>query len=182
MPETLLSVHDLSISFLAENGRSTVVENITYSLNKNEIRGIVGESGSGKSVSSLAILGLLPKKVSKIETGEILLNGFNLITASKEKLQSLRGKEISIIFQEPMSSLNPSLRCGEQVTEILLQHTNLSKKEAKEETISLFKKVKLPRPDSIFERDRKSTRLNSSHVKISYAVSCLKKKESSNKR
>src|SRR5690606_36154128 len=176
MPETLLSVHDLSISFLAENGRSTVVENITYSLNKNEIRGIVGESGSGKSVSSLAILGLLPKKVSKIETGEILLNGFNLITASKEKLQSLRGKEISIIFQEPMSSLNPSLRCGEQVTEILLQHTNLSKKEAKEETISLFKKVKLPRPDSIFESyPHQISGGQKQRVMIAMAIACKPK-------
>src|SRR5690606_19489014 len=135
MPQTLLSVHNLSISFQTENGNSTVVKNITYSLNKNEILGIVGESGSGKSVSSLAILGLLPKKVSKIETGEILLNGFDLVTASKKQLQSIRGNEISIIFQEPMSSLNPSLRCGQQVTEILLQHTDLSKKEAKEEAI-----------------------------------------------
>ena len=176
MPETLLSVHNLSISFLTENGRSTVVENITYSLNKNEILGIVGESGSGKSVSSLAILGLLPKKVSKIETGEILLNGCNLITASKEELQSLRGNEISIIFQEPMSSLNPSLRCGDQVTEILLQHTDLSKKDAKEEAISLFKKVKLPRPDSIFESyPHQISGGQKQRVMIAMAIACKPK-------
>lgn len=176
MPETLLSVHNLSISFQTENGSSTVVENITYSLNKNEILGIVGESGSGKSVSSLAILGLLPKKVSKIETGEILLNGFNLISASKKKLQSIRGNEISIIFQEPMSSLNPSLRCGEQVTEILLQHTDLSKKEAKEEAISLFKKVKLPRPDSIFESyPHQISGGQKQRVMIAMAIACKPK-------
>lgn len=176
MSDTLLSVHNLSISFKTENGSSTVVENITYSLNKNEILGIVGESGSGKSVSSLAILGLLPKKVSKIETGEILLNGFNLITASKKKLQSVRGKEISMIFQEPMSSLNPSLKCGEQVTEILLQHTDLSKKEAKEEAISLFKKVKLPRPDSIFESyPHQISGGQKQRVMIAMAIACKPK-------
>lgn len=176
MPETLLSVHNLSISFQTENGNSTVVKNITYSLNKNEILGIVGESGSGKSVSSLAILGLLPKKVSKIETGEILLNGFDLVTASKKQLQSIRGNEISIIFQEPMSSLNPSLRCGQQVTEILLQHTDLSKKEAKEEAISLFKKVKLPRPDSIFESyPHQISGGQKQRVMIAMAIACKPK-------
>jgi len=110
---------------------------------------IVGESGSGKSVTSLAILGLLDKKKSKV-SGEIIYNGISLIGLQEKEYQKYRGNEISMIFQEPMSSLNPSLRCGFQVTEILRQHTNLSKKEAKKETLALFEKVKLPRPNALF--------------------------------
>lgn len=151
MPNKLLSINNLSISFKADKEKNVVVKNISYSLNKNEILGIVGESGSGKSVSSLAILGLLQKNKAKIESGEIWFNDCDLVKATEEKLKAIRGKEISMVFQEPMSSLNPSLKCGNQVLEILLQHTSLSKKEAKAETISLFEKVKLPRPKDIFE-------------------------------
>ena len=146
----LLSVKNLSISFLTNKKRNVVVENISYSLKKNEILGIVGESGSGKSVSSLAVLGLLPKNKSKIENGEIWFHDDDLSKTSEKRLKSIRGKEISMVFQEPMSSLNPSLKCGYQVLEILLQHTSLSKKEAKTEVISLFEKVKLPRPENIY--------------------------------
>ncbi|MCF7559658.1 ABC transporter ATP-binding protein [Sabulilitoribacter multivorans] len=142
----ILSFKNLSISF----GENEVIHNISYHLNKNEILGIVGESGSGKSVSSLAILGLLPKKISKITTGSIIFNNTDLTTLSSKSFQSIRGKKISMIFQEPMSSLNPSMRCGKQVQEILLQHTNLSKQRAKQETILLFEKVKLPNPERVY--------------------------------
>ncbi|GAA4802857.1 ABC transporter ATP-binding protein [Litoribaculum gwangyangense] len=148
MPEnTILKVENLSISF----GNNEVIHNISYQLNQNEILGIVGESGSGKSVSSLAILGLLPKKISKITSGSITYNNQDLTTLSSKALQRIRGKKIAMIFQEPMSSLNPSMVCGKQVQEILLQHTKLSKQQAKEETILLFEKVKLPNPERIYD-------------------------------
>jgi len=145
--KTILSVENLSISF----GENEVIHGISYHLNQNEILGIVGESGSGKSVSSLAILGLLPKKISKINSGSIIYNNQDLITLSSKAFQNIRGKKIAMIFQEPMSSLNPSMTCGKQVQEILLQHENLSKLQAKTETLSLFEQVKLPEPNRIYE-------------------------------
>ncbi|AJR02816.1 ABC transporter ATP-binding protein [Siansivirga zeaxanthinifaciens] len=142
----ILEIKNLSISF----GKNEVIHNISYHLNQNEILGIVGESGSGKSVSSLAILGLLPKKVSKITSGSILYKNQDLTHLSSKKFQTIRGHKIAMIFQEPMSSLNPSMTCGKQVQEILLQHTALTKPLAKEETLLLFEKVKLPTPERIF--------------------------------
>ncbi|OEK06158.1 ABC transporter ATP-binding protein [Flavivirga aquatica] len=138
--KNILNINDLSISF----GKNEVIHNISYNLNSNEILGIVGESGSGKSVSSLAILGLLPKHISKITSGRILYNEIDLTVLPNKSFQNIRGNKIAMIFQEPMSSLNPSMTCGKQVQEILLQHTKLSKNEAKEETLLLFEKVKLP--------------------------------------
>ncbi|TGV03766.1 ABC transporter ATP-binding protein [Flavivirga rizhaonensis] len=136
----ILKIKNLAISF----GKNDVIHNISYHLNKNEILGIVGESGSGKSVSSLAILGLLPKKISKITSGSIIYNKKDLTNLAPKAFQNIRGKKIAMIFQEPMSSLNPSMTCGKQVQEILLQHTKLSKQKSKDETILLFEKVKLP--------------------------------------
>ncbi len=143
----ILKINNLSIFF----GKNQVIHNISYHLNENEILGIVGESGSGKSVSSLAILGLLPKKISEITHGEIVFENENLVNLSNKAFQNIRGNKIAMIFQEPMSSLNPSMTCGSQVEEILFQHTNLSKKEAKAETLQLFEKVKLPNPERVFK-------------------------------
>lgn len=144
---SILSVNHLSIAF---NGNE-VVHNITYHLNKNEILGIVGESGSGKSVSSLAILGLLPKQVSTIPNGSIIYNGIDVTQLSNKAFRNIRGNKIAMIFQEPMSSLNPSMTCGKQVQEILLQHTTFSRAETKTETLSLFEKVKLPNVKRVFK-------------------------------
>jgi len=143
----ILSLKDISISF----GDNQVIHDISYGLNKNEILGIVGESGSGKSVSSLAILGLLPRRISKITSGSIIYEDEDLTQLSSKAFQRIRGNKIAMIFQEPMSSLNPSMTCGKQVEEILLQHSNLSKNEVKQETISLFEKVKLPNPERILK-------------------------------
>ncbi|WP_282134807.1 ABC transporter ATP-binding protein [Seonamhaeicola maritimus] len=143
----ILSVKNLSISF----GSNEVIHNISYKLNENEILGIVGESGSGKSVSSLAILGLLPKGISKITSGSIRYIDQDLTTLSSKAFQRIRGNKIAMIFQEPMSSLNPSMTCGKQVLEILSLHTNLSKAEVKNEVILLFEKVKLPEPKRVFK-------------------------------
>jgi peptide/nickel transport system ATP-binding protein len=147
MEKQILSVNDLSISF----GDNEVIHHISYHVNQNEILGIVGESGSGKSVSSLAILGLLPKKISKITSGSILFDNQDLTILSSKAFQTIRGKKIAMIFQEPMSSLNPSMTCGKQVQEILLQHENLSKTQAEQETLSLFEQVKLPNPARVYD-------------------------------
>ncbi|WP_044401500.1 ABC transporter ATP-binding protein [Lacinutrix sp. Hel_I_90] len=148
--KSVLSINHLSISFLSNGKENEIIHSISYHLNTNEILGIVGESGSGKSVASLAILGLLPKKISKITSGEIVFEADDLTKISPKAFQSIRGKKIAMIFQEPMSSLNPSMRCGKQVEEVLKQHTSLSKKQIKEETLSLLTKVKLPEPERVY--------------------------------
>ncbi|MDB9960817.1 ABC transporter ATP-binding protein [Oceanihabitans sp.] len=148
----ILSVENLSVSFFSKTVEKEIIHNISYHLNKNEILGIVGESGSGKSVSSLAILGLLPKKISKITHGSITFKDFDLTQLSTKDFQNIRGNKISIIFQEPMSSLNPSMTCGKQVEEIILNHSTLSKTEAKNQVISLFEQVKLPIPEITYNK------------------------------
>ena len=145
----MLEVKDLSISFLNQKTVEKVIHNISFSIKKNEILGVVGESGSGKSVSSLAILGLLPKKIATV-SGEIIFQKENILFFSEKKFQKIRGNQIAMIFQEPMSSLNPTLKCGYQVAEMLEQHTGLSSKEINKAVILLFEKVKLPRPKSIY--------------------------------
>mgnify|MGYP000184341908 FL=1 len=144
----LLSVNQLTVKFRSNNQENEVVKKISFQLKKNKILAIVGESGSGKSVTSLAISGLLPK--SSILEGEVYFNGKNLLEISDNDFQKIRGKKIGMIFQEPMSSLNPTLTCGNQVAEVLKHHTDLNSKEIHKEVISLFEKVKLPIPARIF--------------------------------
>ncbi|SEK74804.1 peptide/nickel transport system ATP-binding protein [Aquimarina amphilecti] len=141
--EPLLSVKNLNVSFSSEKKEIQVLYDISFDIKPDEILGVVGESGSGKSVTSLAVMGLLPQKTAKV-SGEVFYNNNSLLDFDDKKLRSIRGNEIAMIFQEPMSSLNPSMKCGKQVIEILKQHTKLSKSEAKEEVLSLFEKVKLP--------------------------------------
>ncbi|WP_452220574.1 ABC transporter ATP-binding protein [Lacinutrix salivirga] len=146
----LLEVKNLSISFLSDGQEKKVIHNISYHLNSNEILGVVGESGSGKSVSSLAITGLLPKRKAVINSGSIIYNDIDLLKLNSKSLKALRGSKIAMIFQEPMSSLNPSMRCGKQVLESLVANTQLSKNELKAQVISLFEQVKLPNPERIY--------------------------------
>lgn len=174
--EPLLSINNLEISFKKEKEFTPVIKNISYQLNHNEILGIVGESGSGKSVSSLAIMGLLPGSISKITQGTIVFNSKNIADLAVKELQKLRGNDIAMIFQEPMSSLNPSMKCGFQVQEILLQHTDLSQKETKAETLSLFEKVKLPNPELIFEKyPHEISGGQKQRVMIAMAIACKPK-------
>ena len=168
----LLAVKNLSIAF----GNNEVVHQISYHLNSNEILGIVGESGSGKSVSTLAILGLLPKSSSKITSGGIEFNGLELTQIDSKAFQSIRGNEIAMIFQEPMSSLNPSMTCGKQVEEVLLQHTDLNKNEIHSEVLSLFEKVKLPSPERIFKSyPHEISGGQKQRVMIAMAIACKPK-------
>lgn len=147
----LIQVKNLSISFFKNEVETPIIKNITFNIEDNDIVAIVGESGSGKSVTAQAIMGLLPKQISKITAGKIHFKDEDLTNASKKTLQNLRGKAISMIFQEPMSALNPSMRCGKQVEEILKQHTKLSASAIKNEVLQLFENVKLPNPKRIYK-------------------------------
>ena len=148
----LLSIKDLRVAFKSTIGLNEVLHGISYNLYTDEILGIVGESGSGKSVASLAIMSLLPPKKSVVSSGEILFRNEDLLHYSQTKLEALRGQKIAMIFQEPMSALNPSMSCGEQVEEFLLQHTSLKKKEVKDEVMRLFDDVKIPNPTTTFDK------------------------------
>ena len=171
----LLDVRDLTVSFLNQKKTTQVVHNISFSLGKNEILAIVGESGSGKSVTSLAIMGLLDKKRSRV-TGDLIYDGISLLELEEKALQKYRGNEISMIFQEPMSSLNPSLTCGYQVVEIIVQHTSLSKKDAKQRALDLFEKVKLPRPKQLFNSyPHQISGGQKQRVMIAMAIACKPK-------
>lgn len=146
----MLKVKDLSISFISDSKeKNTVINGVSFELADNEILGLVGESGSGKSITSLSILGLLPSGTAEV-SGDIEFNGERISELQPKDFLKIRGNKIGMIFQEPMSSLNPTMRCGVQVAEVLEQHTNLSKGEIKEEVLSLFQKVKLPRPEQIY--------------------------------
>jgi len=169
---SILNIEKLSISF----GNNTVVNSISFSLLENEILGIVGESGSGKSVSSLAILGLVKKKSDTNISGAIHFKGLNLIQLSHKAFQDIRGNSISMIFQEPMSSLNPSMTCGQQVLEIITKHTSLSKIEVKKEVISLFENVKLPTPQIIYNKyPHEISGGQKQRVMIAIAIACKPK-------
>jgi len=148
----ILRVKDLRVAFKSVSGLNEVLHGISYQLYANEILGIVGESGSGKSVASLAIMGLLPLKSGVTISGEIMFKTENLLDYSQKQLEAIRGKKIAMIFQEPMSALNPSICCGQQVEEILLQHTNITTKVARQEVIRLFNAVKLPEPKRTFKK------------------------------
>ena len=145
----MLKVQNLTISFKSQDAYTTVVNDCSFTIHPNEIVGIVGESGSGKSVTSLALMGLLPLDKASI-SGSRMMGNAPLHTLSEKQWQQWRGNRISMIFQEPMSSLNPSMRCGNQITEILKLHTKLTHNSIKEEVLSLFEKVKLPDPERIF--------------------------------
>jgi peptide/nickel transport system ATP-binding protein len=156
MSDFLLRVDQLTIEFRTEDAIVRAVEGVSFSVKPGQTLGIVGESGSGKSVSALSIMGLLPEKVSNIANGSILFaedgqEPVELIGLDEKKMQTIRGNRIGMIFQEPMTSLNPVMRCGKQVAEVLIQHKRLSKAEARNECIRLFKEVLLPRPESVYD-------------------------------
>jgi peptide/nickel transport system ATP-binding protein len=154
--QPLLSIEDLSVDFISEQQTTNAVKNISLQVNRGEILAIVGESGSGKSVTSLSILQLLPKPPAKFSNGKIIFQDANtsldLIGASPKQIREIRGSKIAMIFQEPMTSLNPVMNCGKQVMEALLIHKKISSAEAKKQTIEWFEKVQLPEPEKIFSR------------------------------
>ncbi len=144
---SLLSIKNLKTAFQVEGKNVTVVNNVSFDLRPGEIVGLVGESGCGKSVTALSLMRLVPDPPGKIIGGEILLEGKDLLKLSEEEMEKVRGKEIGMIFQEPMTSLNPVLTIGKQLTEILELHQNLDEEEAVIEAINLLKLVGLPDPE-----------------------------------
>jgi peptide/nickel transport system ATP-binding protein len=153
----LLQIKDLSIAFKSDRGIHAAVNHISFDVEKGETVAIVGESGSGKTVTSLSILHLLTGANVQYTSGEILFSNdgkeqVSLRNLSEKKLCNIRGNSIAMIFQEPMTSLNPLKQCGLQVTEAIRLHNSISRKKAREKTIFLFQKVKLKNPDQIFSR------------------------------
>ena len=172
----IIQVKNLSISF----GEKKVINSINFNLKEGETLGIVGESGSGKSLTSLAIMGLLNPLAKIHKESEILFRHNNkmidLLKLSKTELEEIRGNQIGMIFQEPMTSLNPSLRCGEQVAEAVRLHLKLSKKDAEEKVISLFEQVKLPNPQRIYNAfPHELSGGQKQRVMIAMAISCKPK-------
>ncbi|MBT8393938.1 MAG: ABC transporter ATP-binding protein [Bacteroidia bacterium] len=173
---SILTVKNLSVSAYSKDKETTILNDISFSLKEDEILGIVGESGSGKSITALSILRLLPKTVLKITSGSVKFEDEELTTLSDKLLKSIRGNKISMIFQEPMSALNPSMTCGDQVYEILEQHTLLSKKELIEETLNLFDKVKLPQPKRVYKAyPHQISGGQKQRVMIAMAIACKPK-------
>lgn len=177
MTKPLLEIKQLSVNFVADGKSSKALENINITVNRGEILAIVGESGSGKSVTALSILQLLPSPPAVYRSGEIILNtnteSINLLTSSSQALQSIRGSKVAMIFQEPMTSLNPVLTCGFQVMEAILQHDSIDKELAKKKTIALFEQVQLPSPAEMFDRyPHQISGGQKQRVMIAMAMSC----------
>lgn len=143
MARKLLSVRDLKTSFFTHVGEVKAVRGISFDVNEGEVLGIVGESGSGKSVTSLSIMGLL-QYPGRVVDGEILLNGEDILTYSKNQMRRVRGKEIAMIFQDPMTSLNPVYTIGNQIMEMILEHEKMSRREARARAIEMLKLVGIP--------------------------------------
>ncbi|WP_430243668.1 ABC transporter ATP-binding protein [Neorhizobium sp. DAR64861/K0K2] len=146
----VLSVKNLTTSFLVDGEWKSVVRNVSFDVMPGETVAIVGESGSGKSVTSLSIMRLLASNTSRIE-GEVVLNGRDLLSISEKDMRGVRGNEASMIFQEPMTSLNPIFTIGRQISEVLTRHKGMSKQEARAETVRLLEKVRIPNAQSRFD-------------------------------
>ncbi|CAM3251814.1 ABC transporter ATP-binding protein [Filibacter tadaridae] len=144
MTEEILAVTDLHVSFKTQAGMVTAVRGVNFNLNKGETLAIVGESGSGKSVTAKAIMRLLPKHNAQISQGGILYEGQDLLNLSVNDMQKVRGSEIAMVFQDPMTSLNPTMRIGKQIMEGLLKHQKLSKTVAKEKALQMLELVGIP--------------------------------------
>lgn len=149
--EPILKIENLKTSFMTSNGEVQAVRGVSFSVNKGEILGIVGESGSGKSVTSMSVLRLLAD-TAVIKEGTITFEGRNLIDLSKKEMRQIRGEKISMIFQDPMSSLNPLIPVGNQVAEMILEHHPDRKKEdVKKEVLELFSRVRIPEPEKRYK-------------------------------
>lgn len=145
--EVLLSVKDLRTYFHTDNGVVKAVDGISFDIHKGEVLGIVGESGSGKSITAMSILGLIPVPPGRIESGQILWKGRDLLTLSDRELRSVRGGQIAMIFQDPMSALNPVFTIGNQIVEMILEHQTTTKRAARSKAIDMLALVGIPKPE-----------------------------------
>ena len=178
MGSILLEVRNLAIKFTSDNQKTRVVDDVSFSLSKGEILGIVGETGAGKSVTALSIMRLIAMSQGKIVSGEIIYEDkkgqkVDLLKISEREMRKYRGNEIAMIFQEPMTSLNPVFTCGNQIVEAITTHKKISAKQAKQMTIDLFKKFQLPRPEDLFNAyPHQLSGGQKQRVMIAMAMSC----------
>ncbi|KIC90374.1 ABC transporter ATP-binding protein [Flavihumibacter sp. ZG627] len=174
---TLLEIKNLSVAFGDGDARKMAVSNISFTVNRGEILAVVGESGSGKSVTALSILQLLSQKTTRYPSGQILFDHnseqLDLLQVPADTLQKIRGADISMIFQEPMTSLNPVFTCGDQVIEAILQHQDIGRAAAREKAKELFTKVRLPDPEEILKRfPHQLSGGQKQRIMIAMAISC----------
>jgi peptide/nickel transport system ATP-binding protein len=146
LPEPILEVRDLRVHFPTEDGLVKAVDGVSFTIGAGETLGVVGESGSGKSVSFLTVMGLITSKQAKIE-GEVIFKGDDLLKLDPEEMRQIRGEKIGMIFQDPLTALNPVHRVGHQIGEVFLAHRDMSKKEAFEQSIELLRLVGIPQPE-----------------------------------
>ncbi|HZS68709.1 MAG TPA: ABC transporter ATP-binding protein, partial [Burkholderiales bacterium] len=146
--ENLLEVRGLRTAFDGEQGEVRAVDGVDFSLARGRTLGIVGESGCGKSVTALSIMRLVPQPPGRIDGGEVRFDGADLLALPDKEMRSLRGDKLSMIFQEPMTSLNPAFPVGEQIAETLLRHRQLGKAQAKLQAIEMLNRVRIPSPES----------------------------------
>ncbi|MFA6506573.1 MAG: ABC transporter ATP-binding protein [Treponemataceae bacterium] len=151
MNTSLIEVQDLVSSFRSPAGPTRVVDGISFTIPKGKVLGMVGESGCGKSITSLSIMRLLPQPNGFIESGRILFDGTDLLELSLERMENIRGNEIAMVFQEPMTALNPIFSVGEQIGEVLQTHRGMKGRDKKEKAVELLRLVGIPRPDRIAE-------------------------------
>ncbi|HEY6170857.1 MAG TPA: ABC transporter ATP-binding protein [Candidatus Kapabacteria bacterium] len=169
----LLEVKNLQTYFFTDDGVAKSVDNVSYTVDKKETLGVVGESGCGKSVTALSIMRLIPNPPGRIVGGEILFEGRNLLALQEEEMRKIRGNKIGMIFQEPMTSLNPVFTVGNQIEESILLHQNVSKEEAKNRAIEMLKKVGIPAPEQRYkEYPHQLSGGMRQRVMIAIALSC----------
>lgn len=143
----LLEIQDLNVTFNTRHGQVTALDSVSMHVNAGETLGVVGESGCGKSITALSVMGLIPMPPGRIAGGAIRLNGENLVGASDARLRQLRGAEVAMIFQEPMTSLNPVFTVGDQIAEAIMLHQNVSRDRAFRDAVALLDRVGIPSPD-----------------------------------
>lgn len=150
--ERILEVKDLHVSFHTYAGEVKAVRGVNFHVNRGEAVAIVGESGCGKSVTAQTLMKLIPMPPGEIKKGEILFNGQNIVKKSNKEMESIRGKDIGMIFQDPMTSLNPTMTIGNQITEGLIKHQNMSRAAARDRAIELLTMVGIPQPEKRVEQ------------------------------
>lgn len=176
MNSILLTVNRLSTYFYTQAGVAKAVDEVSFIVKEGETLGIVGESGSGKSVTALSILRLIPSPPGKIAAGEIIFEDKDILKLSKEEMRKIRGNKISMIFQEPMTSLNPVFRIGDQISEAIRLHQGLSKKEALHKSIEMLRLVGIPSPQKrVFDYPHQLSGGMRQRVMIAMALSCRPK-------
>ena len=173
MAENILEVHDLEIRYVTDEETVQAVNDITFSLERGESIGLVGETGAGKTTTALGIMGLVPDPPGEIVKGSILFEGEDLLKLSEKQMRRIRGGKISMIFQEPMTSLNPIIRCGKQIAESLQLHRGMKKKEAMEEAIKMMQAVGIANPQArAYEYPHQMSGGMRQRVMIAMALAC----------